>query len=162
MNSVRFFVFSAPPICFPLSVVSPSSVFIASGPRFGTTKGKILFIVVCLLFFLWHLLCHSFPCAGAWRLAAEGWQSTCDGTAEFKQSKEERWFFESENGRGIFQNLLIVVFFLRHSHSTLLFRIVSFPAEHNNRQGGTGPGKAGRIETGLMQAATATQDSTWG
>ena len=38
------------------SAISPPSLFLAAGPSLGTTKGKIWFLDVFLLFFLSHLI----------------------------------------------------------------------------------------------------------
>ena len=141
----------------PSSAVSAQPLFLAAGPRFGMTKGSIWLIVVCLMFFLSHLLsvCRSLS-TGRWEMdqvrAGRG-ETDRDRDNAGGDSNAGRHRGADTPDRYIFCYFCILYTHLLYS--LVFFLVASFSAECNNRAGrdvtnACGKSNAGRGNKGYV------------
>ena len=90
---------------FPSSIITPPSIFLTAGPRFGMTKDKIWLVVIFLMFFPWRLFCAFYSFTEVCWLG--------DETTKVKRLREKRWAFGAENWIKYFDCLVVsTLFFL--------------------------------------------------
>ena len=121
----------------PSSIVSPPSPFLATGPRFGMTKGKIWLIVKFLVFFFSDT---SLPFLSVYRSPSSRRREVDQGGAG--RDEEKRSGIGTTKQRRRRQQRRSVLLFLYSFHSLLLLILLLsgclFSTECNDRRSGTG------------------------